>query len=75
LGQNEKVSQRAFLDRCTPESGHCSARLARQKGASFGLMHCNKQDEGVERFQVPDPCPHMCTSSLERVVRVRSAHS
>jgi hypothetical protein len=33
LGQNEKVSQRAFLDHCTPESGHCSARLARQKSA------------------------------------------
>src|SRR6266487_5826298 len=31
--QNEKVSQRAFLDRCTPQSRHCSARLARQKGA------------------------------------------
>jgi hypothetical protein len=33
MGQNEKVSQRAFLDRCTTESGHCSARVARQKGA------------------------------------------
>jgi hypothetical protein len=42
LGQNEKVSQRAFLDRCTPESGHCSARFAWQKSAISGLMHRSK---------------------------------
>jgi hypothetical protein len=42
MGQNEKVSQRAFLDRCTPESRHCSARLARQKSATTGLMHRSK---------------------------------
>jgi hypothetical protein len=38
-GQNEKVSQRAFLDRCTPESGlgfDCDERQA------YGLMQRSK---------------------------------
>ncbi len=43
IGQNEKVSQRAFLDRCTPESGHCSARLARQEGATTCREHLQQQ--------------------------------
>jgi hypothetical protein len=41
-GQNEKVSQRAFLDRCTPESGRGFDRYERQLRASSGLMHCSK---------------------------------
>ena len=35
-GQNEKVSQRAFLDRCTPESGRCFERGERQLRATSG---------------------------------------
>lgn len=34
-GQNEKVSQRAFLDRCTPESGRGFDRGERQLRADF----------------------------------------
>ena len=35
-GQNEKVSQRAFLDRCTPESGRSFERGERQLRAKTG---------------------------------------
>ena len=35
LGQNEKVSARAFLDRCTPESGRSFERGERQLRADF----------------------------------------
>ena len=35
-GQNEKVSRRAFLDRCTPESGRGFDRGERQLRATSG---------------------------------------
>ena len=35
LGQNEKVSARAFLDRCTPESRRSFERGERQLRADF----------------------------------------
>jgi len=35
LGQNAKASQRAFLDRCTPESGRSFERRERQLRADF----------------------------------------
>jgi hypothetical protein len=38
VGQNEKASQRAFLDRCTPESGRSFERGERQLRATNG--HC-----------------------------------
>ena len=43
LGQNEKVSQRAFLDRCTPESGRSFERGERQLRARKRHMQCSKQ--------------------------------
>ena len=36
VGQNEKASQRAFLDRCTPESGRSFERGERQLRAKTG---------------------------------------
>jgi hypothetical protein len=36
VGQNEKASQRAFLDRCTPESGRSFERGERQLRANTG---------------------------------------
>jgi hypothetical protein len=38
VGQNEKVSQRAFLDRCTPESGRSFERGERQIRARLGHL-------------------------------------
>ena len=35
VGQNEKVSRRAFLDRCTPESGRSFERGERQLRADI----------------------------------------
>ncbi len=42
-GQNEKVSARAFLDRCTPESGRSFERGERQLRARKQHMHRSKQ--------------------------------
>ncbi len=56
-GQNEKVSQRAFLDRCTPESRHCSARLARQKGAMtrhFLVRECSNTGGCIDHGLLTD---------------------
>ena len=73
-GQNEKVSQRAFLDRCTPESGHCSARLARQKSAKSGREQAQhgsaysitssaraRKDSGIASARL-DPVAHEAAS-------------
>jgi hypothetical protein len=61
VGQNEKVSQRAFLDRCTPESGHCSARLPRQKGANFRREHVQQR---ARKEPGPSRSSSAATSSL-----------
>jgi hypothetical protein len=39
MGQNEKVSRRAFLDRCTPESGRSFERGERQLRATRRHSH------------------------------------
>ena len=44
IGQNEKVSQRAFLDRCTPESGRGFDRGERQLRATT----CREQTQQSE---------------------------
>ncbi len=50
-GQNEKVSQRAFLDRCTSESGRSFERGERQLRARTG---CEQSQQS---------CPYSITSS------------
>ncbi len=42
VGQNEKASQRAFLDRCTPESGRSFERGERQLRAMCGRLRVGK---------------------------------
>jgi len=43
LGQNAKASQRAFLDRCTPESGRSFERGERQLRAITGREQMQQQ--------------------------------
>jgi hypothetical protein len=43
LGQTEKVSQRAFLDRCTPESGRSFERGERQLRANSCREHVQQR--------------------------------
>ena len=46
-GQNEKVSQRAFLDRCTSESGRSFERGERQLRARTG---CEQSQQSCPLF-------------------------
>ena len=48
-GQNEKVSQRAFLDRCTPESGRSFERGERQLRASTGSVNLHSTIASAHR--------------------------
>jgi hypothetical protein len=49
-GQNEKVSARAFLDRCTPESGRSFERGERQLRADFVAEVGDYYARGLPRF-------------------------
>lgn len=50
LGQTEKVSQRAFLDCCTPESGRSFERGERQLRADFVAEVGDYYARGLPRF-------------------------
>src|SRR6476660_9497024 len=56
-GQNEKVSQRAFLDRCTPESGRCFERGERQLRANRRHSTFAISGKGLA-YSYPSPMDH-----------------
>ena len=77
-GQTEKVSQRAFLDRCTPESGRGFDRGERQLRAKSGHSEMTPKSTslnhlvGTKEDRVRNFKPHrLCSFHVEHKLELR----